>query len=279
MAYALANESNEDRFYTQVDAGDVRLFTLDQLDAAFQAGLIHENTYVCREGETAWQTLFEIASLGDEPTPLEATPAPVAPVAAPAPQQSAPKVWSMPPAESSPASIAPLARDLALDSDPDLLALKPRRRGAKVVLALASLGIAAAAFAAAGGGALQRALGSAGDASLAAAAPASLSLAAINRAPELSEAPRSGLANQPAAEPQRTPTADESGADSKSSGNADDERFSAEVRDALLKQDQKVAAKQRTPSQTRTPVRRKNKGGKNEFRSGGSAYDPLNAKL
>jgi hypothetical protein len=56
MSYAAEDEA-EDRYYTQVDAGDVRLFTLDQLDAAFNAGLIHENTYVCLEGDSKWLTL------------------------------------------------------------------------------------------------------------------------------------------------------------------------------------------------------------------------------
>src|SRR6188508_2814557 len=78
---AMAQEDNEDRYHTQVEAGDVRLFTLDQLDAAFNAGLIHENTYVCLEGGSDWLTLGEVAGLGDE----EPVSAPV-PVVQPVPQ-------------------------------------------------------------------------------------------------------------------------------------------------------------------------------------------------
>src|SRR6188768_1323880 len=63
---AMAQDEADDRYYTQVEAGDVRLFTLDQLDAAFNAGLIHENTYVCLEGDSQWQTLGEVAGLGQE---------------------------------------------------------------------------------------------------------------------------------------------------------------------------------------------------------------------
>jgi hypothetical protein len=58
MSYAaVAQDETEDRYHTQIEDGDVRLFTLDQLDAAFNAGLIHENTYVCLEGDTEWLTL------------------------------------------------------------------------------------------------------------------------------------------------------------------------------------------------------------------------------
>ena len=82
MSYAAAaQDETEDRYHTQVDAGDVRLFTLDQLDAAFNVGLIHENTYVCLEGGSEWITLGEVAGLGDE----EPVSAPF-PVAAPVPQ-------------------------------------------------------------------------------------------------------------------------------------------------------------------------------------------------
>src|SRR5215471_4984273 len=101
MASAVAQDESEDRYYTQVEAGDVRLFTLDQLDAAFNAGLIHENTYVCLEGDSKWLTLAEVAGLGDdgEEEPVSAPHL----IAAAAPQVQAPAYSAPAPAYSVPA--------------------------------------------------------------------------------------------------------------------------------------------------------------------------------
>src|SRR5262252_9143246 len=93
MASAVAQDESEDRYYTQVEAGDVRLFTLDQLDAAFNAGLIHENTYVCLEGGSDWLTLAEVAGLDEEEEPVsgpQVVPVPVSHYSVPAPSYSAP---------------------------------------------------------------------------------------------------------------------------------------------------------------------------------------------
>src|SRR6187551_3417155 len=71
---ALDNENSEDRFYAQFDSREVELMTLDELAAAFEAGQIHANTFVCREGESEWLTLAEVAGLGDEEPEAEAEP-------------------------------------------------------------------------------------------------------------------------------------------------------------------------------------------------------------
>src|SRR6478609_2626668 len=96
MASAVAQDEADDRYYTQVEAGDVRLFTLDQLDAAFNAGLIHENTYVCLEGDDKWLTLAEVAGLGEEEEPM--------PAASPYQSGVMTSPYAMP---SAPSSIAP----------------------------------------------------------------------------------------------------------------------------------------------------------------------------
>ncbi len=59
-------EHSEDRFYAQFDSREVELMTLDELAAAFEEGRIHENTFVCREGESEWCTLADVAGLGEE---------------------------------------------------------------------------------------------------------------------------------------------------------------------------------------------------------------------
>jgi hypothetical protein len=71
-----AHEDSEDRYYAQFDSREVELMTLDELAAAFEAGRIHENTFVCREGDSEWLTLAEVAGLGEEPE-AEPEPAPV----------------------------------------------------------------------------------------------------------------------------------------------------------------------------------------------------------
>ena len=43
--------------------------TLDELDTAFNAGLIHENTFVMEVNGTEWQTLADVAGLNDEEEP------------------------------------------------------------------------------------------------------------------------------------------------------------------------------------------------------------------
>src|SRR3954463_4898886 len=63
---ALDNGNSEDRFYAQFDSREVELMTLDGLAAAFEAGQIHGNTFVCREGDSEWLTLADVAGPGEE---------------------------------------------------------------------------------------------------------------------------------------------------------------------------------------------------------------------
>lgn len=56
----------DERWYVQFDSGQVQLMTLEELDAAFDAGEVHENTFVIQVGETQWQTLADVAGLSEE---------------------------------------------------------------------------------------------------------------------------------------------------------------------------------------------------------------------
>src|SRR4051812_44744101 len=155
---AVDQDESEDRYHTQIEAGDVRLFTLDQLDAAFNAGLIHENTYVCLEGGSDWLTLGEVAGLGDEepesaPAPavvsvpqsrqLTAAPAYNAYGASPSVLPAAP--YSVAPMVM-PRSIAPVTNDLSFDDDFEMMAMRPKRRAGKVVAGLAVLALGGLGF-------------------------------------------------------------------------------------------------------------------------------------
>jgi len=51
------SEATEEQWHVQIEAGDVRLWTLDQLDAAFKAELVDESTFVLEVGKTEWMQL------------------------------------------------------------------------------------------------------------------------------------------------------------------------------------------------------------------------------
>lgn len=292
MSYAAtAQDETEDRYYTQVEAGDVRLFTLDQLDAAFNAGLIHENTYVCLEGDSTWLTLAEVAGLGDEEpeAPPVSGPAPVPYHGVAASRSVMPAPYSSP--YYVPPSIAPVVNDLALDDDMAMLSMRPKRRLGKVVgglavLALAGLGSMVVQSGGLKGvklpGGLDKALGGQ-------AAAASLSLPKQESTPTLKEIPRAP-AEAPKPEPVKVeepkPTETASTTAASSDAKKTEERFSEEMKEALLNKDKKEASKSKGKKAARAAVAAKRSSGKAKansggggFKAGGSAYDPLNGKL
>jgi hypothetical protein len=65
-AIDVTEESDEDLWHVQLASGDVCLMTLEQLDDAFQTGVIHENTYLWQEGATGWVTLRDVAGLDSD---------------------------------------------------------------------------------------------------------------------------------------------------------------------------------------------------------------------
>jgi hypothetical protein len=294
MSYAVEQDETEDRYHTQIDAGDVRLFTLDQLDAAFNAGLIHENTYVCLEGGDEWLTLGEVAGLGDEePAPAPA-PVPVphrggfaaSPSVVPAaPYSVAPMVM--------PNSLRPVVNDLSFDDfDPDMMAMRPKRRAGKIVAGLAVVALGALGFVVVQSGGIKLpklGLGGVGQASA-----ASLSLAGMKEtkpAPKVeapAPAPEPAKPEPPKVEeskPTETAAAatDSKESDAKTDKKADD-RFSEDMKAALLNKDKTQASEQKRKKAARGAVaaKRPNKPGSKGtagFKSGGSAYDPLNGKL
>jgi hypothetical protein len=66
--------SSGDLWYVKLGSGDVHKVTLDQLDEAFQAGHVDENTMVLAANGTRWMKLGDAAGLDDAPAPA---PAPV----------------------------------------------------------------------------------------------------------------------------------------------------------------------------------------------------------
>jgi hypothetical protein len=102
--------SDLDLWHVQVvgpgNATVIRTMTLDELDAAFQAGVIGERTLVLQAGALRWTTLADAAGLGA----ADVAPPP-ARIPAPAPQPAASPTPA--PASVSPNSIAPFAVDVA----------------------------------------------------------------------------------------------------------------------------------------------------------------------
>lgn len=72
-----SNEVNRsgDFYSVQLASGEVKKWTLDQLDAAYRASFIDEDTYVLPKGATSWSTLAEVVAA--EPEPPSIAPPPV----------------------------------------------------------------------------------------------------------------------------------------------------------------------------------------------------------
>jgi hypothetical protein len=295
MSYAaVAQDETEDRYHTQIEAGDVRLFTLDQLDAAFNAGLIHENTYVCLEGGSDWLTLAEVAGLGDE-EPVSAPVPVVVPVPralAPAPAwggvAASPRVIPIASYSSAPYSVAPVTNDLSFDNDYEMMAMRPKRRAGKIVAGLAVLVLAGLAFAVVQSGGIKLPNLHL-DSNVAQASAASLSLSNLKdstpkpAAAPVIETPKPEAVKVEEAKPEATT------ANADASAKKTDGRFSEEMKAALLNKDklnkdktQATGQKQKKAARGALATKKAGKAAKSSsggFKSGGSAYDPLNAKL
>jgi hypothetical protein len=154
-------ESDDDLWHVQLGSGDVCLMTLEQLDEAFQGGVINENTYLWQEGSSGWVTLREVAGLdsdddsSDAGTSPQANPFvqpdrasesvwPSAPAAQtyggyPAQDIYAPPLQNMGPHSTAPV-VSPL-RDMEFDLEPVNFGRKKRSTG-KWLFAAAVIGAA-----------------------------------------------------------------------------------------------------------------------------------------
>ncbi len=304
----MAQEETEDRFYAQFDSREVELLTLDELAAAFEEGHIHGNTFVCREGESQWATLSEVAGLGDEREP-EVVPPSVVERRPPMPQRAVEVVSETRPAlpgqrpmmntvpaarfatvipsltpvvASSPASFAPVSsniddRSAGLD---DEQAFRPKRRWGRVLLAAAALTVAGGGVALLRGEGAHALLSSAGRSTLQGAGNESqASLGSLPSKPSESLAAAPVTAAPVVALP--VPVA---AVGTKASDVTAAPGLSDEMKAALLAQDRAQASKHGAKAKAsagpaRGVARRAKAPSSAGFKSGGSAYDPLNGKL
>lgn len=70
-------ESLVDLWDVELPHGEIRTMTLDDLDAAYQAGEIEESTRVRRSGASGWSTLAIVAGLDDDTGPASEVNVPV----------------------------------------------------------------------------------------------------------------------------------------------------------------------------------------------------------
>ncbi len=117
-----AMTTGTDYWHVQLTSGEVRYWSLEELDEAFQRDEVDARTYVLKEGESAWQRLGELLGLDE----AESAPAPVAV----APYSVAPLSYAAARPSEAPAanSIRPFVSDIDLEEDAMMAQMKPRRR-------------------------------------------------------------------------------------------------------------------------------------------------------
>jgi hypothetical protein len=145
--------ATDDDYVVKLPSGDARVMSLDELDAAFDAGTIHKDSPVLAPGNVTWTTLGVLAGLDEIATPASHSPS------------------SMAPMVFTPSSGSELEVDTALDDD-DGASFAPRRRAGKIVGVLfGAVALLAVGFAIKG--AISQTLATrAGEAALAAQPPA-----------------------------------------------------------------------------------------------------------
>jgi hypothetical protein len=247
------DQATDEQWHVQVEAGDVRLWTLDQLDAAFKAELVDESTFVLEVGKTEWMQLGTLLGLdGEDDEPEEAPVRAAAPVAFKAPVAPVITFDDVPAPSVGPYSTAPMASDIDYEESP--ASFRRSRKGPIVFgVALAAAGVAAFALTTRGH------FG-------AAEAPAETTVAAA--------APPPAPPPAPAADPQ---PAAESPSDLAARLSHDQ---LLRLADADRAQQAKVAAQQKARAAAAPAHHALHKSKeKSPFHSGGDKYDPLNAKL
>jgi hypothetical protein len=106
---SMNDAAEDDDYVVKLPSGDARVMSIDELDAALEAGTIHKDSPVLAPGTVTWTTLGVLAGLDE----------------------------LAPPVATAPSSIAPMVLgahevDVDLDDD-DGASLVPRRRAGKVV--------------------------------------------------------------------------------------------------------------------------------------------------
>jgi hypothetical protein len=305
----------DDRWYVQFDSQEVRLMTLDEIQEAFEAGEIHEKTYLIEVGASNWQTLADVAGLNeeDEQPEAEAAPEPAvapAPVFAQAPVSAAPAqprpvqaAQSFPPAAApisasaapqnawppvatarAPQSLAPSApfssglnSTIPVVQDLDLDMSGASFKSGKRTALIA--GLAAVVVLGGGGFALAK------MDSQPAQAPVAAAPAPVQTTSPFKMDP---VPSTPSTPSTPSPSSGSGSSDSKSDGASSSNKLSEDMKAALLASDKGKAAAKGAKASARTASSgrhaaasggSKKSGGGGVFKAGGNDHDPLNSKL
>jgi hypothetical protein len=114
-------------WHVQLPNGEVRYWSLEELDDAFQKDLVDAKTYVLKEGDTTWQKLGELLGLDED---AQHVSIPVAPYSV---SMSTPQAMRLSDAPAA-LSIRPVVSDVDLEDDDDLVAaMKPKRKNVAFV--------------------------------------------------------------------------------------------------------------------------------------------------
>ena len=66
-------------WHVQLPSGEVRYWSLEELDEAFQRDEVDAKTYVLKQGETTWMRLGELLGLDEVPATPQQVAVPIAP--------------------------------------------------------------------------------------------------------------------------------------------------------------------------------------------------------
>jgi hypothetical protein len=245
-------------WHVQVEGEGVKIWSLDQLDAAYKAGLVDDETFVFEDGASEWQTLGALLN-GDaddeepEPPPVRESAAPQSFVPASyAPQSLAPQAFtpqSFAPSSLMPQSTAPMVSDIDDFEAPAQFRSKKRGFAIAGAVALLACGVAVLGF-------------KFGTTATAEPPP----VAAV--APPAVAAPPPPVAAAPLVNPAEAAAAAA-------------QRLNDDQRKALLEADKAREAKLDAKHKARaaSAVGHHKSKEKGPFQNGGDKYDPLNAKL
>jgi hypothetical protein len=305
------NAETTETWQVAIAPNNVQTMTLDQLDAAYEQGVITEQTLVWTDGMEQWLPLAEVAG-GEEEEAAAAPPAaePTAPAVAPAPAAAASSIpvapapvaaapvaaapaaqaGSFPPAgiaqpsavpgpvgtigaPQGPASTAPVAMSLE-GLDLDSLAM-PKSGGGKskmIFAAVAALGVIGAGFAIAGGGG--------GEEAAASAAAAAQPMAEDGTPVFAKNDPNAPLAMDGVGSYQVSKKEEKQFAE-QAKKEAEMKAKAAELAEAAKEAKEEAEAKKGGAKVRRTSYKRpaKSKSSSKKSGGGGSAFDPLNSSL
>jgi hypothetical protein len=249
-----------DLWYVMLADGDVHRVTLDQLDEAFQAGHIDQETLVLAAGARQWTQLGKLAGLDETPPP------PRVPVTT---------------------SFRPVSVDLSEGpSDFDLEDIPFRTRSGKkwfaAVAAIAVVGTIAGVATTQPWWARGYVSGveSVVNRALHRSRTSGPSVAAVSPPPVLAETPPPVVVNPPSPAAAGVAAVDASGRNSASSATATD-HLSPDLKQKLLDADKqrdlkaKARARNGVPATSHTSAKNKFGG----FTTGGNKYDPLNSAI